>query len=187
MKTGDCELETVELKVKVEGLNRRRRRLISLNALHMGSARHRDVYFHVPDGKLKIREFIGEERYELIFYEERHVSGLRRKRMFTMDLGGYRGLMDTLQRILERVIVVDKRRDLYLYRETIIGLDEVDGLGGFVELKRMAPADEEIGAAIREFRRVMRDLGIEGYSPVYDPYSSLLMKRRSEHGAGAEK
>jgi predicted adenylyl cyclase CyaB len=70
--------------------------------------------------------------------------------------------------------IVRKRRLLYLVGRTRIHLDEVEGLGAFLELEVMlddAQAEEE-GEAIA--RRLLADLGVRDEDRVAAAYIDLL-------------
>ena len=70
---------------------------------------------------------------------------------------------------------VRKRRRLYLFEHTRIHLDEVEGLGTFVELETvLSGQSEEDGHA--ELKRVAAALGLDAEEQVATAYVDLLSR-----------
>ena len=69
--------------------------------------------------------------------------------------------------------MVDKQRELYLWRHTRIHLDEVAGLGPFLELETVV-TDQTQEAAERECREVQAALRIREEDLVAGSYADLL-------------
>ena len=97
-----------------------------------------DTFFRVPSGRLKLRQ-LGESRGELIFYERRDLPGPKLSEYNITPTATPVPLRNTLARALGVSAEVRKRRLLFISRNwnghTRIHLDEVDGLGRFVELE----------------------------------------------------
>ncbi len=74
---------------------------------------------------------------------------------------------------LGTITVVEKQRDLYLYRHTRIHLDRVKGLGTFVELETVVTTQSDEEAA-RELRDVASALGVDQMTVVPCAYADLL-------------
>ena len=72
--------------------------------------------------------------------------------------------------------VVEKTRRLYLWRHTRIHLDEVEGLGRFVELETVANRIS-LDEAEREAREVIEFLGLDPSTFLDRPYLELLEAR----------
>src|SRR5579884_4037953 len=93
-----------------------------------------DTFFSCPSGRLKLRAFSSTEG-ELIFYRRNDERGPKESyyvRSTTTE-------PDTLREVLTlsygEVGRVRKRRTLYLAGRTRIHLDQVEGLGDFLELE----------------------------------------------------
>ena len=93
-----------------------------------------DTYYHVPEGRLKLRAF-SRTRGELIVYSRNEGKGDRYSRY---DIS-VTATPATLHRVLNRALGVDvlvrKTRFLYLYENARIHLDAVRSLGAFVEFE----------------------------------------------------
>jgi predicted adenylyl cyclase CyaB len=74
--------------------------------------------------------------------------------------------------------VVKKKRILYVSGETRIHLDEVEGLGRFVELECVLASDRAFSDGVREVREMMTRLGIQAHQLVDQAYVDLLVPAR---------
>ena len=139
-----------------------------LGAVEQGTLRQRDTYFAVRTGRLKLREQEGEA--ELVYYERPAVEGVRESRYERIPVDAALG--DVLANALGVVGVVEKRRRLFLYRGVRIHLDEVEGLGSFVELEAVEPP-----AGDGTLEQVMSALGLDRRELIPDGYLDLFLSR----------
>jgi adenylate cyclase, class 2 len=70
--------------------------------------------------------------------------------------------------------VVTKKRHLFLHANTRIHLDEVEGLGTFVELETVLAGSSD-AEGLAELERVAAALGLDRDDSVPVPYVELLM------------
>ena len=140
---------------------------------------HRDTYFAVPHGRLKLREIAEDgaaSLAELIGYERPDLEGSRwssyhRVTIAPDEAGALRAALTAT--IGER-IVVEKRRDVVVARHTRIHLDTVDRLGHFIELETVISDDLCEDDAAREHEEIIAALGIGDLPPIGGSYSDLL-------------
>ena len=120
-----------------------------LGAEDRGILRQRDTYFLVANGRLKLREDLDAGSAELIGYERPDGEDVRESRYERVPVD--RRLGGLLADRLGVAAVVVKARRLFLYEHVRIHVDEVQGLGGFVELEAVLPdASEESLAAVMD-------------------------------------
>lgn len=93
-----------------------------------------DTFFACPNGRLKLREF-SAEKGELIFYTRPDVAGPKLSEYVIVPTSSPKAMRDLLERALSIVGRVRKRRRVYLVWNTRIHLDQVEGLGCFLELE----------------------------------------------------
>jgi adenylate cyclase, class 2 len=113
-----------------------------LGARDGGVIRQRDTYFNVRQGGLKLREET-PGRPHLIQFERADEPQQRQSsyRIVAVDDGAV--LRDALAAALGVRGVVEKRRHLFLWQDVRIHLDDVAGLGSFIELEAVAaPASD---------------------------------------------
>jgi homotetrameric cytidine deaminase len=131
----------VELKAVDPDPARTLERALALGASDEGVIVQRDTYFKVTSGRLKLREEEPGEAH-LISYVRPDDADVR--------VSSYRvlpapdGTLAALTETLGVDVVVEKRRHLLLWENVRIHLDEVTGLGSFVELEAVAEDDSDL-------------------------------------------
>ena len=124
----------VELKAKYEDLEQARTLATALGARFLGVLHQRDTYFAVPKGRLKLRETEKEEAV-LIWYDRPNRTDSRLSRYHLVPVQEPDWLKQTLKAALGLRTIVEKKRELYQYRNVRIHLDQVQGLGNFLEFE----------------------------------------------------
>jgi len=167
----------VELKARVDDLDLIRKKLIHLRARHVGTFRQTDVYFEVPEGRLKLREVEGYNEAELVYYERENIAGPKRSDVFILKVPKPAFFKALLGKALQVRATVDKTREIYRYRGTKIHLDRVEGLGNFVEFERETTADPELMKKNEQkLKTLMEKLGISPESLVKLSYGDLIQR-----------
>lgn len=132
-----------------------------------------DTFFHVPRGRLKLREF-GNGTGELIQYSRADSFGPKQSTYVRSPTHEPQSLKEALTTALGVRAVVKKRRTLFLVGQTRIHLDEVMGLGRFIELEVVLRPEqtEEDGVVVAE--RLMSELGVQQADLVAGAYVDLM-------------
>jgi homotetrameric cytidine deaminase len=147
-------------------------RALALGASDEGVLTQRDTYFAGAHGRLKLREE-GGGAY-LIAYERPDCVQARTSAYRLADVGDDpAAVREALDAALGTRVVVDKRRHLLLYENVRIHLDEVEGLGSFVELEGVAAPDSDLTREHALVARLREELGLG--EPVPGSYSDLLL------------
>lgn len=133
-----------------------------------------DTFFHCPNGRLKLRDF-GNGTAELIFYRRADDSGPKTSFYRITPSHDPEGLRDTLTLAYGELGRVVKQRTLYLAGRTRIHLDQVQGLGEFMELEVVLADDEEEAEGLTEAKALMRALAIRQSDLVEGAYLDLLL------------
>jgi homotetrameric cytidine deaminase len=147
----------VELKATDPEPARTLERALALGAADHGVIVQRDTYFRVPDGRLKLRE---EEPGEA------HLIAYARPDDAAVRVSAYRvvpaseGTREALAETVGVDVVVEKRRRLLLWETVRIHLDEVSGLGAFVELEAVAEPDSDLSRERAQVAHLREALGI---------------------------
>src|SRR3954470_6405532 len=168
----------VELKARDPDPERSLERCVALGAEDRGELRQRDTYFAARRGRLKLRE---QEpgAAELIAYERADEAQARESRYRIAPVREPEALREALDAALGTVVVVDKRRRLFLWQGVRIHLDRVEGLGAFVELEGVAAAGSDLAREADQVARLRAELDIGDAAIEAASYSDLL------RGAGA--
>jgi len=136
-----------------------------------------DSFFHCANGRLKLRDF-GDGRGELIFYQRADQAGPKTSHYVVTPTPDPAGLRSALHQAWGETGRVRKRRTLVLAGRTRIHLDEVEGLGAFLELEVVLADGEAAEAGEREAHALMRQLGIAPADLVEGAYVDLLGTRQ---------
>jgi adenylate cyclase class IV len=163
----------IEIKARIPALEAIRTKALSL-ASSPGEVLHQtDTFFTVPKGRLKVREFPGGSG-ELIAYRRPNHPGPKESVYSRCVCQSAKMLADTLSDVLPVRGAVAKRRELFLVGSTRIHLDEVEGLGAFVELEVVLSDGESVERGERVARELLRDLEIPESSLISEAYIDLL-------------
>ena len=136
-----------------------------------------DTFFDCPTGRLKLRRF-ADGSGELISYRRADADGPRESRFAKVPAPDPAALAELLADALGTAGVVRKRRDLYWHGQTRIHLDEVEGLGQFVELEVVLDDGQTAAEGEAIARELMTRLGIGEEDLVAVAYVDLLRDSR---------
>jgi homotetrameric cytidine deaminase len=158
----------VELKAHDPDPGRTLERALAAGAEERGLLRQRDTYFGVAHGRLKLREE-DPGGATLIAYERPDAASERVSDYRLVPVAEPGPLRDALAAANGVAVVVVKQRRLLLWEETVrIHLDEVRGLGSFLELEAVAPPGSDLTreraqvARLRELLEIPDDALVEG-------------------------
>jgi homotetrameric cytidine deaminase len=143
-----------------------------LGAEDRGVLHQRDTYFRAREGRLKLRE---EEPggAVLIQYDRPDAAEARESRYRLVPVPDPEVTREALGAALGTLVVVSKQRHLLLWEDVRIHLDRVEGLGSFVELEGVAPADSDLSAEREKVARLREALAIG--EVLSDSYSDRLL------------
>jgi predicted adenylyl cyclase CyaB len=131
-----------------------------------------DTFFACANGRLKLREF-SSMRGQLIYYSRPDDAGPKVSDYWIADTASPAAMRETLSRALGIVGRVRKHRRLYLLDRTRIHLDNVEGLGSFVELEVVLGDGESPHQGVEVARHIMKSLGIGESQLVQGAYVDL--------------
>jgi predicted adenylyl cyclase CyaB len=166
----------LELKVRVPDLARVRSACARV-ATRAAVIEQVDTYFHAAHGRLKLRESVsGSEECAatLLAYDRPDRSGVRASDYHLVAVPDPAGVKSALSAALGVRGVVRKRREVHMYHNVRIHLDDVEGLGTFVELEAVVSpeADEEL--SLTRLDALCGLLGLSRGDGVAGSYADLL-------------
>jgi adenylate cyclase, class 2 len=132
-----------------------------------------DTYFHISNGRLKLREIEGLTA-ALIWYE-RPDSEVERISLYHLarvaDPDAMKALLAPALGVRGQV---SKRREIYLWHNVRIHLDEVAGLGSFVEFEAVLGPEDDEATAHRRLEHLTRALQLDPSDYRGKSYADLL-------------
>ena len=172
--------QNIETKVRYADLAAAARLVDDAGAEHAATLLQRDTYFRVADGRLKVREIdehaggATRRSAELIAYRRPDSAEARISSYSITPLDDAEATIAELRREQGLRAVVTKRRELWLLGSTRIHLDEVDGLGTFIELESVDDGRQDEEALWEEHRRIRSLLSLDGQDPIAGSYVDLM-------------
>lgn len=147
----------------------------TLGAVDQGVLEQRDTYFAGRHGRLKLREE-GGSGAELIAYRRHDTTTAEESAFIRAAAEDPAALREALNAALGETVVVVKRRRLFVWEHVRIHLDDVEGLGTFIELEALVgPGLNSPDEAADKVARLRSELAIADDALVAVGYSDLLL------------
>jgi predicted adenylyl cyclase CyaB len=163
----------VEIKARVRDLAAVRKRVVEVSAAGSELLVQRDTFYKALQGRLKLREF-GDGTAELIYYERPDKAGPKTSKYTRAQISDAASTRKALELVLGTKAVVAKQREVFLVGTTRIHLDEVDGLGTFVELEVVLTESETDSDGERIVSVLMEQLDVRQEDLIEQAYVDLL-------------
>lgn len=150
-------MRNIELKARLHDWAGAIEACRGLKAASQGAIRQRDTYFPVPAGRLKLRESDPGDDY-LVFYRRPDVAAAKGcdYEIRVVD----RALRPLLEQALGVLAVVEKTRTLYLWENVRIHLDDVQGLGRFLEFEAVLSQGHSEADGFAKLARLRQVFGV---------------------------
>jgi len=133
-----------------------------------------DTFFNVPAGRLKLRVF-ADRTGELIQYDRTDSRGPSESNYLLYPTDKPEVLGELLANTLGIMGIVRKKRRVYLCGKTRIHIDQVEGLGRFIELEVVLEEDQPAGDGVTIAEQVMEELEITDNDLIDRAYIDLII------------
>ena len=171
---GDEHLpRNVEIKARLRNIDEVRKRSEALSGGPPEILQQEDVFFPAQRGRLKLRR-LGPDQGQLISYERPDVSGPKTCAYAISQTREPQQLREVLSAALGEATIVKKVREVYIVGQTRIHLDDVEGLGAFMELEVVLAEQQSERSGEETALKLMAQLGIEKTDLVEGAYADLL-------------
>lgn len=126
--------QNLEVKIKFASFNEIKNKLEIIGAKFISTLNQKDIYYKNSKGLLKLRIENGKET--LIQYNRNENSPNRWSNYSLLEFN--QGNAEKFfKKVFEAETVVEKRRLLYMYKNTRVHLDKIKHLGNFLELETL--------------------------------------------------
>ncbi len=166
--------QNVELKARLNDLDQARRVASDLASAPPQLLRQVDTYFVCARGRMKLRDFGGPEA-ELIAYQRPDRLDSRTSAYRILPVADGAAAKELLAAALGVLIVVEKTRELFLHDNVRIHLDQVAGLGAFLEFEAVLTSPAEAERGHRQVSDLAAVFGVRDCDLVALSYSDLLL------------
>jgi adenylate cyclase class 2 len=164
----------VEIKAICNDLEKIRQILLERNAKFIGLDHQVDTYFRSSSGRLKLRE--GNIENNLIWYQRPDQAGPKTSHCVLYKTEKDSALKAILHDAMGVMVVVDKEREIYFIDNIKIHLDQVKGLGTFLEIEAQSEEGDKSEELLnRQCVQLMDEFGIRNKDLVNESYSDLLL------------
>jgi len=163
----------IEIKARVSDPVRLQARAAALSDVPVQVIPQEDTFFNVPRGRLKLRQ-VSPEEGQLVYYERPDREGPKRSNYLLAPTTEPESLKRALTAALGVRGVVRKTRRLFLSGQTRIHLDEVEGLGHFMELEVVLTPGQSDADGMAVAEDLMRQLGVEPADLLEGAYMDML-------------
>ncbi len=162
----------IEMEVKAKAPADAERILVSLGAIHKETLKQEDEYFQHPvrdfaktDEALRLRK---ENNRTFLTYKGPKAGGpvKTREELEIPVEPSIRGIL--LKLGFTPVASVKKIRRTYIFQKFAVSIDEVEGLGLFLEAEAQQPAEKE------EFFELLKNFGVKQHDAILASYLEML-------------
>ena len=175
--TRQTPARNVEIKARVRDPGALRARVAALATEPSVSIGQHDTFFITVQGRLKLRRF-DDGTGRLIFYERDDIIGPKTSTYSMATCPDARAFEAVLTRAFGVRGVVETRRELFMIGRTRVHLDEVRGLGHFLELEVVLADGEPASDGEREAHDLLTKLSVPASALVAPAYIDLLEAAR---------
>jgi predicted adenylyl cyclase CyaB len=163
----------IEIKARARDFAELHRRAEALSDTSVQIIPQEDIFFQTSKGRLKLR-ILAPGRAQLVYYERPDQDGPKRSNYSIFETKEPENLKATLSLALGVRGVVRKKRHLYLVGQTRVHLDEVEGLGEFMELEVVLRPDQSDSEGQSIAQDLMTRLGVREEDLLEGAYMDLL-------------
>ncbi|XP_028305982.1 uncharacterized protein LOC114465273 isoform X2 [Gouania willdenowi] len=159
----------VEIKATIKDVTQFAQKAAELSQSQGTVIRQLDTFFNCNSGRLKLRDFM-DGSGQLIYYVRPDTEGPKLSQYSISPTNEPQSLQTVLSDALGVKGQVKKERRLFLIGQTRVHLDEVDGLGHYMELEVVMRAEQSVEEG--------QQLGVSKDSLVEGAYVDLLLNNQ---------
>ncbi|GAB4197574.1 MAG: class IV adenylate cyclase [Wenzhouxiangellaceae bacterium] len=163
----------VEIKARVDDRDYLINKINKISTKPVAILEQRDSFFQCPVGRLKLRQF-GTGEAELIYYQRADQQGPKLSSYQRCPVSHADTLRATLSAAWGTRGEVRKIRHLYWCGQTRIHVDQVEGLGDFVEFEVVLDHQQSAEDGQRIAAELLEQLGIAKEQLIEGAYIDLL-------------
>ena len=164
----------IEIKARTNQAKYIRKYLEEQGAECRGTDNQSDTYFNTVAGRLKLRQ--GNIENNLIYYKRENQAGPKQSDFRLIPVPDSDALKSVLTEAMGIKVVVNKKREIYYIGNVKFHLDELEGLGNFVEIEaRNQPETLTVEELEAQCRFYMQAFKIQEEDLITVSYSDMLL------------
>ena len=165
----------LEIKLKLDSFEEKLQLLKKIGAKQTQILNQKDIYYALPKGLLKLRT--ENENSTLIFYNREEKRKKRWSEFYLLKIDD-KNPSSFLKKLFDVEAVVQKKRKLFLFNNTRIHLDDVKGLGKFLELETLVVNDKP--DAEKRFKEIIYFLKLDQSKQIRKSYRDLIIEKKTK-------
>ena len=166
-------MKNIEIKARLADLDAARDTARSIATERLAAQHQIDTYFRCHHGRLKLREIDGLSA-ELIWYVRPDRQGPKTSDYRLVPVSNPQTLKAALSGALGIRGVVDKRREILLYHNVRIHLDDVVDLGQFLEFEAVLGPEDDTSESRSRLDRLIEQFAIGPEDLLSGSYGEML-------------
>lgn len=166
----------IELKARLRDLAGARETAERLAKERPGTQHQLDTYFRCPTGRLKLREITTDdgERAELIYYHRADQASAKASDYRIVPVSDPIAFRELITAAFGVIVGVEKRREVFLYHNVRIHLDEVTDLGHFLEFEAVLGDEIDDQTGHEQVAWLKEQFGIADADLLNGSYADML-------------
>lgn len=165
----------IELKARCADLNAFEERVKQLPHTFNGLDNQIDTFYHVPKGRLKLRESSLYGNFLIPYVRSDH-SGPKRSDYSLLPVSDVPATKRLLNKMFDILITIKKIRKIYLYENVRIHLDQVTGLGNFIEFEAVVESEDVILANRQKIDELIDYFSLRKKDFIPNAYADMLLE-----------
>ena len=170
-------MQNIEFKAELRNLDAARQQCVLLKAQCEERCKQRDTYYRMADGRLKKRETPGKAIQWVYYHRPDRISPRMCNYTILTDAQAKRRWGT---RSLRPWLVVEKTREVWLFGDVRIHLDEVKDLGAFIEFEALVSRRFNVKACHEAVARLRDAFAPVLGEPISASYSDLLQMQLAD-------
>jgi adenylate cyclase, class 2 len=166
-------MKNLELKFRGANLPELEVKIRLIGASYLKSIQQTDIFFKVPNGRLKLRLEEGNLPC-LIFYDRPDVNEAKLSDYQLVYCEQGTEMQAVLEKALGSSGIVKKQRTIYLWQNIRIHLDKVEKLGEFIEFEAVLNETSDMTFENNQLAELVSKLGIDASNAISGAYVDLL-------------
>jgi predicted adenylyl cyclase CyaB len=171
----------VEFKARYDDLEFIRTVLKEKGAKYQKKEEQTDIYFDIPNGRLKLRK--GNKEELLIYYSRENIKGIKPSEFQIYRQDNLSELESILRKALVILVEVRKTREVYRINNLKFNLDVVHRLGKFIEIEAFTENSSEIPELKLLLEKYKKLFAIPPEALQSHSYCDLLINQKKESDA----
>ena len=166
-------MRNIELKARLPHPDAARKVAEAIATEALGTQHQVDTYFHCPQGRLKLRQIDGISA-QLVWYARPDEPGSKASDYLLVPISDPEALKAALTAALGVRCIVEKRREVFLYHNVRIHLDEVKGLGSFLEFEAVLGPEVDDAAGYGQLAELIEEFSLDSGDMLPGSYADMF-------------